>query len=71
MEYTLRISLTNPEQMVLKAVKLGLICMDKNNTPDFIAYHAVYLPKNHFIKEESMTTKKYLLYFFHFDKIVK
>jgi len=29
-------------------------------TPDFITYHAVYLPKNHFIKEESMTTEKYL-----------
>ena len=26
-------------------------------TPDFITYHAVYLPKNHFIKEESMTTE--------------
>ena len=38
-------------------------------TPDFITYHAVYLPKNHFIKEESMTTEKYLSYFFPFDKI--
>ena len=82
--------------MVLKAVNLGLMCMDKNNTqeqlknvimdfvtcygllgfmtalpttPDFITYHAVYLPKNHFIKEESMTTEKYLSYFFPFDKI--
>lgn len=26
-------------------------------TPDFITYHAVYLPKNHFIKEERMTMK--------------
>ena len=95
-----KVSLYNPlkdsEQMVLKAVNLGLICMDKNNTqeqlqnaimdfvtsygllgfmtaltttPDFITYHAVYLPKNHFIKEESMTTEKYLSYFFPFDKI--
>jgi len=82
--------------MVLKAVNLGLMCMNKNNiqeqlqnaimdfvtgygllgfmtalptTPDFITYHAVYLPKNHFIKEESMTTEKYLSYFFPFDKI--
>ena len=38
-------------------------------TPDFITYHSVYLPKNHFIKEESMTTEKYLSYFFPFDKI--
>ena len=95
-----KVSLYNPlkdsEQMVLKAVNLGLICMDKNNTqeqlqnaimdfvtgygllglmtalpttPDFITYHAVYLPKNHFIKAESMTTEKYLSYFFPFDKI--
>ncbi len=26
--------------------------------------HAVYLPKNHFIKEESMSTKEYLELFF-------
>lgn len=95
-----KMSLYNPlkdsEQMVLKAVNLGLMCMDKNNTqeqlqnaiidfvtdygllgfmtalpttPDFITYHAVYLPKNYFIKEESMTTEKYLSYFFPFDKI--
>lgn len=95
-----KVSLYNPlkdsEQMVLKAVNLGLMCMDKNNTqaqlqdaimdfvtcygllgfmtalpttPDFITYHAVYLPKNHFIKAESMTTDQYLSYFFPFDKI--
>ena len=95
-----KVSLYNPlkdsEQMVLKAVNLGLMCMDKNNTqeclqnaimdfvtgygllgfmtalpttPDFVTYHAVYLPKNHFIKAESMTTEKYLSYFFPFDKI--
>ena len=89
-------TLKDSEQIVLKAVNLGLMCMDKNNTqerlqsaimdfvtcygllgfmtalpttPDFITYHAVYLPKNHFIKEESMTTEKYLSYFFPFDKI--
>lgn len=88
--------LKDSEQLVLKAVNLGLMCMDKKNTqvklqdaimdfvtcygllgfmtalpttPDFITYHAVYLPKNHFIKEESMTTEKYLSYFFPFDKI--
>ena len=38
-------------------------------TPDFITYEAVYLPKNHFIKEESISTEQYLSYFFPFDKI--
>lgn len=38
-------------------------------TPDFITYEAVYLPKNHFIKEESISTEKYLSYFFPFEKI--
>ena len=38
-------------------------------TPDFITYEAVYLPKNHFIKEGSISTEKYLSYFFPFDKI--
>lgn len=38
-------------------------------TPDFITYDAVYLPKNHFIKEESMSTQGYLSYFFPFEKI--
>lgn len=38
-------------------------------TPQFVDYGAVYLPKNHFIKEESMTTDKYLAHFFPFDKL--
>lgn len=37
-------------------------------TPDFITYETVYLPKNHFIKKESISTEKYLSYFFPFDK---
>lgn len=61
-----KVSLYNPlkdsEQMVLKAVNLGLMCMDKNNTQE-------HLQKNHFIKEEIMTTEKYLSYFFPFNKI--
>lgn len=61
-----KVSLYNPlkdsEQMVLKAVNLGLMCMDKNNTQE-------HLQKNHFIKGESMTTEKYLSYFFLFNKI--
>ena len=38
-------------------------------TPEFITYEAVYLPKNHFLKEESMSTEEYLAYFFPFDPI--
>ena len=38
-------------------------------TPEFITYEAVYLPKNHFIREESLSTEKYLSYFFPFDNI--
>jgi hypothetical protein len=37
-------------------------------TSEFLSYDAVYLPKNHFIKEESMTTQDYLSLFFPFDK---
>lgn len=37
-------------------------------TPDFIDYDAVYLPKNHFIKEEAMSTRDYLAIYFPFGK---
>lgn len=37
-------------------------------TADFIIYEKVYLPKNHFIKEEVLETEDYLGYFFPFDK---
>ena len=39
-------------------------------TPDFITYEAVYLPKNHFIREENISTERYLSCFFPFDKYV-
>ena len=38
-------------------------------TPSFMDYEAVYLPKNHFIKEESMSTEDYLALFYPFDKL--
>lgn len=38
-------------------------------TADFMEYEAVYLPKNHFLKAESMTTNDYLALFFPFDKL--
>lgn len=37
-------------------------------TPTFIDYNAVYLPTNHFIREEVLDTKDYLAYFFPFEK---
>ena len=36
-------------------------------TPNFMEYEAVYLPKNHFIREESMKTTDYLALFFPFE----
>ena len=37
-------------------------------TADFITYEKVYLPKNHFIKKETMDTVEYLDLFFPFEK---
>ena len=37
-------------------------------TPEFMDYEAVYLPKNHFIKEETMNTEDYMSLFFPFEK---
>lgn len=55
------------QQFALKYGLLGLMTA-LPTTPNFMDYEAVYLPKNHFIKEESMSTKKYLELFFPFDK---
>lgn len=38
-------------------------------TPSFMDYEAVYLPKNRFIKKETMSTEAYLTLFFPFDKL--
>ena len=53
------------------AVKYGLfgLMTALPTTACFMDYEAVYLPKNHFIKEESMSTGDYLDLFFPFDKI--
>lgn len=53
------------------AVKYGLfgLMTALPTTPDFMEYEAVYLPKNHFIREETMTTEDYLNLFFPFDKL--
>lgn len=52
------------------AVKYGLLGLMTAlpTTPSFMDYEAVYLPKNHFIKKEIMSTYDYLNLFFPFDK---
>lgn len=52
------------------ALKYGLLGLMTAlpTTPNFMDYEAVYLPKNHFIREESMSTMDYLTLFFPFDK---
>ena len=52
------------------AVKYGLLGLMTAlpTTPNFMDYEAVYLPKNHFIREESMSTMDYLDLFFPFVK---
>lgn len=38
-------------------------------TPHFVNYEKVYLPKNHFLREEVMETENYLNYFYPFQKL--
>ena len=38
-------------------------------TPDFITYESVYLPKNHYIKKETLSTQEFHYYFFPFEAI--
>ena len=38
-------------------------------TPKFMQYEKVYLPKNHFIREEALGTEQFLDYFFPFKKL--
>ena len=38
-------------------------------TPKFMQYEKVYLPKNHFIREEALETERYLDYFYPFRKL--
>ncbi len=65
-----------PEAEVEKAVmefitRYGLLGLMTAlpTTPSFMDYEAVYLPKNHFIKEESMATDQYLSLFYPFDQL--
>ena len=54
------------QQFAVKYCLLGLMTA-LPTTPSFMDYEAVYLPKNHFIREESMSTMDYLNLFFPFD----
>ena len=38
-------------------------------TPKFMQYEKVYLPKNHFIRDEALETERFLNYFFPFKKL--
>ena len=65
-----------PEAEVEKAVmefvtRYGLLGLMTAlpTTPTFMDYEAVYLPKNHFIREESMATDQYLSLFYPFDQL--
>ena len=65
-----------PEAEVEKAVmefitRYGLLGLMTAlpTTPSFMDYEAVYLPKNHFIKAESMETEDYLALFYPFDQL--
>lgn len=86
----------NYREMILDALNVGMLCMNKDTdkeeiktgifsfvekygllgfmtalptTPDFITYSSVYLPKNHYIKKERLSTQEFLSYFFPFEKI--
>ena len=59
------------QQAVLEFVtKYGLLgfMTALPTTSDFLHYDAVYLPKNHFIKEETYNTRDFLSLFFPFGK---
>ena len=66
----------SPEDAVEKAILtfvthyglLGLMTA-LPTTPSFMDYEKVYLPKNHFIKAESMETEDYLALFYPFDQL--
>ena len=53
------------------ALKYGLLGLMTAlpTTPTFMDYEAVYLPKNHFIKAETMNTLEYVALFFPFGGI--
>ena len=62
----------NPQKELLEFVhKYGLLgfMTALPTTPKFIDYEVVYLPTNHFIKDEVLETNDYLSYFYPFEKL--
>ncbi len=59
------------KQAMTFALKYGLfgLMTALPTTPKFMEYENVYLPKNHFIKEETLRTEAYLALFFPFNKL--
>ena len=57
--------------MVLDALNVGMLGLMTAlaTTPSFMDYEAVYLPKNHFIKAETMETEDYLALFYPFEQL--
>ena len=55
-------------EFVTKYGLLGLMTA-LATTPSFMDYEAVYLPKNHFIKAETMETEDYLALFYPFEQL--
>ena len=55
-------------EFVTKYGLLGLMTA-LPTTPSFMDYEAVYLPKNHFIKVETVETEDYLALFYPFDQL--
>ena len=55
-------------EFVTKYGLLGLMTA-LPTTPSFMDYEAVYLPKNHFIKVETMETEDYLALFYPFEQL--
>ena len=56
-------------EFVTKYGLLGLMTA-LPTTPSFMDYEAVYLPKNHFIKVETMETEDYLALFYPFEQLL-
>lgn len=58
------------DRLIEYAKKYGLMGLMTAlpTTAEFITYENVYLPKNHFIKKEMLSTEEYLDYFFPFEK---
>lgn len=66
----------NKEEEASRAAVMDFVCKYGHvglmtalpTTPGFIGYEAVYLPKNRYLRAETLSTEDYLAYFFPFEK---